>query len=292
MSSIDATSWLPRPPSSRGMNTTLPPSELNRDSDTPMHLQLRRLLHEAIVAGQFEPGDTLPAEMALAGQFRVSRATVRQALDSLERDRLIEKRKGSGSFVLRRPAPAWLLQSTGGFFDDPERRVGPNVRSVVLRAQVEPLPEWAAAALNLPVSSHGVTLERLRWVAGRLATYSLTHCPDGFATQVLSPGLERESLYERLARLGLIEVRGGRRILEAVAADDRIASLLRISSGAPVQFVESVSWDAQLNPFACHRAWVRTDHLQIEVLYGDGAGDVPALELDLRGTPGTLVGER
>lgn len=247
-----------------------------------MHLQLRRQLQEAIVRGELAPGEPLPGELALAAQFGLSRATVRQALAGLDSDRLIERRKGSGTFVLELPAPVWLLQSTSGFFDDPDRRVGPNVRSVVLRAQLERLPEWALELLGLPAGSEGVALERLRWVSGRLATHSVTFCPATFAKEVLAPGLERESLYERLVRLGLVTLRGGRRELSAVAADDRLASLLRVAVGTPLQLVESVSWGSDRRPFSCHRTWVRTDHLRIEVLFGEGTAEAPALELDLR----------
>jgi GntR family transcriptional regulator len=257
-------------------------ANIDRGSSVPLHLQLRRRLREAIVAGELATGDSLPGELALAERFRLSRATVRQALAGLESDHLIERRKGSGTFVREQPAPAWLLQSTGGFFDDPDRRVGPNVRSVVLRAQLERVPEWALQLLGLPPGSEGVALERLRWVAGRLATYSLTYCLPAFANEVLAPGLESESLYERLVRLGLVTLHGGRRELSAVAADDRLASFLRVEVGAPLQLVDSVSWGADRRPFSCHRAWVRTDHLRIEVLFGEGATDAPALELGLR----------
>jgi GntR family transcriptional regulator len=257
-------------------------ARLDRTSGTPIHTQLRRELYDAIVGGEFSPGEPLPGEVALARTYAVSRFTVRQALDELQRARLIERRKGSGTYVLDHPPPVWLLQSTEGFFGDPEHRAGPAVRTVILRAGIERLPDWAVATLDLPTGSEGVTLERVRWVGGRLATFSATHCPLVYAPSVLAPGLEHESLYERLARLRLVEVRGGRRLLSAVAADDRIAAHLQLAPGAPVQLVESVSWDAASRPFACHRAWVRTDHLQIEVLFGDGAGDSRALELYVR----------
>ena len=54
--------------------------------------------------GQLRPGDQLPPERALADQFQVSRASVREALRTLELLGIVETRAGGGTFV-RRVAP-------------------------------------------------------------------------------------------------------------------------------------------------------------------------------------------
>jgi GntR family transcriptional regulator len=60
-------------------------------------------LRAAIVAGRFPPGARLPSERALADQFDVSRATIVCALRLLRGERLIETRRGTGSWVVGRP---------------------------------------------------------------------------------------------------------------------------------------------------------------------------------------------
>jgi DNA-binding FadR family transcriptional regulator len=67
--------------------------------------------------GKIKPGDKLPAERDLAGQFGVSRSAVREALRALEVSGLIELRKGSkgGAFMLEESAP--LTQSFGDMLD-------------------------------------------------------------------------------------------------------------------------------------------------------------------------------
>lgn len=248
---------------------------LRRASGVPLHLQLKQQLEGEITRATWKPGGPLPTELALAAQYRVSRATVRQALDSLERERLITRRKGSGSYVLEPALPAWRIASAGGFFDEPNERVGPAVRSVVLRAQVEALPEWAIDALTLPTRSQGVTVERLRWVAGRLALYGINHTLLEYADAMLAPGLEHESLYARLEAVCGVRVAGGRRVIEAIPADGRLGALLQVPVGAPLARVESLSWDSERRPFECHLSWIRTDRLRIEVGIGDTG---PALE--------------
>ena len=59
-------------------------------------------LRTAIVRGRLRPGARLPSERALADEFGVSRATIVSALQLLRGERLIETRRGAGSWVRRR----------------------------------------------------------------------------------------------------------------------------------------------------------------------------------------------
>jgi len=58
-----------------------------------------------IMTGDFAVAARLPAESELAERLAVSRPIVREALGRLRDDGLVESRRGSGSYVLRRPAP-------------------------------------------------------------------------------------------------------------------------------------------------------------------------------------------
>lgn len=60
-------------------------------------------LMEAMSAGDYPESSRLPTETELAQKFGVSRPTVREALSRLRLDGLIASRRGSGSYVLRRP---------------------------------------------------------------------------------------------------------------------------------------------------------------------------------------------
>jgi len=65
----------------------------------PLHVQATKLLREAISEGIYKPGEQLPSEMALAAQMGISRPTLREALLNLEREGLIIRRHGVGTFV-------------------------------------------------------------------------------------------------------------------------------------------------------------------------------------------------
>ena len=61
--------------------------------------QVAASIRAAIVEGGFSPGDTLPAERELAGQFKVNRSSIREALHRLEATGLVEIRHGGGTRV-------------------------------------------------------------------------------------------------------------------------------------------------------------------------------------------------
>jgi GntR family transcriptional regulator len=248
-----------------------PRGRIDRRSPLPYYFQLKRLIADEIQSGRWEVGARLPSEAEFCDSFGVSRTTVRQALGELEREGALRKEKGRGTFVAEPRATSWLLQSSHGFHED-ATRAGKTVTSSVLRCELEVLPEWAADALEMPPGSHGVTLERLRSVDGQLAMYVVNHLAPQLADTVLAADLVHGSLYRTLADREGLAVAGGRRVVEAATAAEELARLLEVEPGAPLLFVESVSWDRDQRPFECYRAWHRSDGSRIEVQVVGAAG--------------------
>lgn len=70
-----------------------------------VYAALKESLREAISSGELPPGGAIPGENALAERHGISRSSVRMALGELERDGLIVKKPGKGSFVRGDEAP-------------------------------------------------------------------------------------------------------------------------------------------------------------------------------------------
>lgn len=68
----------------------------------PKYKQIYAQLHRALMANEYDTGDKLPSESELVARFGASRPTVSRALAQLEVDGLVERRAGSGTFVLPR----------------------------------------------------------------------------------------------------------------------------------------------------------------------------------------------
>lgn len=242
----------------------LPSGRIDRTSAVPFYVQLKDVLAEQVTSGRWEPGIQIPSEPLLEEHFGVSRTTVRRALDAMEREGLIRREKGRGTFVNEVRPESWFLQSSQGFYDEAVGR-GHRVTSRILRRELTELPPWAATALSLPEGSEGVSLERLRWVDDHLVMYVVNHLPPRFADAVLAADLDSGSLYRTLGRSHGVSVAGGRRIVEAVAAEDALTELLDVAPQTPLLFIESVSWDEDGVPVECYQAWHRPDRTKIEV---------------------------
>ncbi len=67
--------------------------------ELPIYRQIMRQVTDAIAGGRLRPGDKLPSQRDLAVELVISPLTVKKAYDELEREGVIETRRGRGTFV-------------------------------------------------------------------------------------------------------------------------------------------------------------------------------------------------
>jgi DNA-binding GntR family transcriptional regulator len=78
---------------------------IDRSSPLPVYFQIALDLRRRIAAGEWNSGDRTAPELELASEYAVSRVTIRQALAELVKDDLLERRRGSGTYVRERNHP-------------------------------------------------------------------------------------------------------------------------------------------------------------------------------------------
>jgi GntR family transcriptional regulator len=175
----------------------------------------RRLAHAA-------DGQAFPSEPKLAQEFGVSRMTVRAALAGLERDGLLERVPGKGSFVRKGAAgrPVGTLMS----FHDQALALGKTPRSRVVDAEIRPATPDQAAALypdDDPAAATVVAITRVRMFDDLPVAIERAAFPAGL-TALLTVDLETGSLHSALRRLGLRPSRGTSLLTARTADDDAI----------------------------------------------------------------------
>ncbi|MFM9108338.1 MAG: GntR family transcriptional regulator [Chloroflexota bacterium] len=228
--------------------------ELKRAAAIPLYRQLASILRRSIAAGGAAPGDRLPSESQLVARYGVSRITVRQALADLERDGLIQRSAGRGSFVRepRRPV-TWLPRLSG--FGDHVRAAGMTPGYRVIAAGWGDPPDAAREELGggmawevervLLADGAAVGMHQ-SWLPAWLASGS----PERFGREPLEAG----SLFAALNDAGAAPCRAVEQPSPA-AADARRARLLGIEPGTPVQRIDRRVYDARGN-----LVLVETDH--------------------------------
>ena len=102
---------------------------LDPSAPIPLYRQLAELLRQEISSGRLQPGDKIASEHELVAKFHIGRPTVRQATDLLVRTGLIERRRGSGTYVRRPQRSVDLFSPLGTIraFDHAGIRVHTNI---------------------------------------------------------------------------------------------------------------------------------------------------------------------
>lgn len=188
----------------------------------PVRHSLRARLRDMIA--DMAVGDALPSERELAERWDVARMTVRTAVDALVAEGLVERRHGSGTYVLPRPLVR-ALGLTSFSQDMRERGLVPGSRLLGFST----LPADAALARQLRIAPEEPVFHftRLRLGSGEAMAVETTWIP-----VAVVPGLaERDlagSLYEVLATRYRIEMGAARVSIEPVLPDSRVRELLGI----------------------------------------------------------------
>lgn len=180
------------------------------------------------------PGQKLPTEQALCAEFGVSRTTIRQALDVLKRQRLLQSRRGVGTRFVGAPSKPKLAAMSG---DPLHTNLGTRVRIVSL--QIVPAPSQVTAFLGQAPGTAVVRLIRVHALEAAPLSVVISYLPKALAP-ILTRAALRKPVHEVLwQRCRLLQHRSVHTVGIA-RADAEIASLLKIGLTDPVLHVRSL----------------------------------------------------
>ncbi|QEC47770.1 GntR family transcriptional regulator [Baekduia soli] len=216
---------------------------VDRSSPLPAYFQVAEDLRRRLAGGEWRTGERIAPEIALARDYAVSRVTVRQALAQLAKDDLLERKRGSGTYVRPQPLPiVYDLNLTLGAYAARLRDLGFSNRAEIIESgTLESPPAGLAATLALS--------------AGRTVTYLVRRVIineqpaaiyRSWFDAAMVPGIERSpgiqgSLSNVLAEdYGLVPVRS-ELSLEVVRSTTDEARLLDSGSDVPLLVVTSTS---------------------------------------------------
>ncbi len=128
----------------------------------PLYVRLRDQLKADILEGRLKPGDRLPSESELTVGHAVSRITVRQALNDLQKEGLVVKAHGKGSFVAQ-PAVAQDLTRLRGLAESLGGE-GRTVHGRLLSLKTVKAPAAVAERLQLAPKAPVAELHTLRYL--------------------------------------------------------------------------------------------------------------------------------
>jgi len=234
---------------------------IDKRSPLPLYAQLEALLLERIKQGEWQPNDRLPAEHELAGEYGVSKVTVRQALAHLAHAGVLRREQGRGTFVAEPRLQQGPRELTS--FSEEMRRRGLRPSSVVLEGELIAAGPSVAEKLDLRESDRVFRFKRLRLADGAPMGLQTAYVPADLAPGLLEADLAASSLYEVLSlRYGLVPVRA-REIHCARVADAEEARWLGLPQGSAVLAAERVSFLENGRPLELVYSVMRGDRYQI-----------------------------
>jgi GntR family transcriptional regulator len=199
---------------------------------TPIYVQLIMHFRQQIESGKWPLNATIPSLEELAAEFGVTRATVRQAVGFLQREKLLSSRRGRGTTVIGTPRRD-LWQSLPHAWDDLVREAD------TIQADVLELPQ----PIRLPDSpqiKHGIlapnyhVIRRLLSRDGIPYLVGTSYVDRRIVDEVGFETFQKMPIYRGIERSRHSRPIQGDQTLTLTTADAEIAYLLEIPLGAPI----------------------------------------------------------
>lgn len=239
---------------------------IDKASPLPYHYQLREIIRSEITLNRWKSGDQLPSEHQLCEMYQVSRTTVREALDALVSEGLLVREKGLGTFVSDpKYMEAWSGSAIG--FSDSITKQGFLIETRVLDMRtVTPSPR-TRKELHLGVHEDIYSLKRLRYISEQPILLVISYMPARLFPHLEDIDFTTKSLYQTFRDEYQTPVSRVKRVIEAIAADEAIASQLGVAVGFPIMYIENTAYTQDGTPIEYYTAWRRGDKARFQFEY-------------------------
>jgi len=228
--------------------------EDGRGNDVAAYKRIQTAILDRIEGGDLRPGDSVNSERELAKLHSVSLMTARHALTELERDGIVIRRQGAGTFVA---PPKIHFNKLIGFTEQMAAR-SLSASSKTLSAKVVNGQLDIASRLNLPPSAPLVRIERLRQAGSEPFSLETCYCSAERFVGLTKANLALNSLFALLERDYKLQIAHADEEIDAIAADGRIAQLFGIPMGSPMLRIRQVIFSTAAKPeiyvFGIYRA--------------------------------------
>jgi GntR family transcriptional regulator len=220
----------------------------------PLYEQIKILLTQSLIAGEWRPGESIPSEIELAGRFRVSQG---KAIDELAAENILVRRQGKGTFVATHAEPQVRHRFLRVIADTGERE---PVESHLVDCKRGKAQALVSKALGLKAGASIFTIKRLLFFSGQPIIFDEIVLPEPMfkglnAEKITAYKSSYYNLYE--SQYGVRMIRAEER-LKAVVAGPESASLLKINAGAPLLCVDRIAYTYDDRPVEWRRGYCDT----------------------------------
>src|SRR5256885_15101426 len=205
----------------------------------PRHAQIRETIRHRVLDGTYAPHSLMPSESRMMAAFGVSRITIRQALGDLQKEGLIFKVAGKGSFVAKPKAFQSLSRLQG--FGEAMTPAGYETFPQVLSPRRMKASEAVANRLALAIGTPVFEIQRLRYLNREPISVDVSYFPLALGERLAQEDLATRDIFVILENdLGQQLTHADVQI-EAISADETLARQLRIAESSPLLRIERLT---------------------------------------------------
>ena len=240
-------------------------STIDRDAPVAIHTQISDRIRLKIASGEWPPHYRLKSEPELAQELGVSRGTLRRALSTLIEEGLLRQVRGRGTFVTSTIIEPAIAQKLSTLTEDFARQ-GVVTETAVIACELMDPPKPVAALLEAGVGSRVLRLVRVR--STEQGPVALLH---NYVRADIAPGIEQQdfgsqSLFGVLEQTYRLKIASARRTFSADPASDEVSAALGLPVGAPVQYLQQVTYLDDDRPVEYSDVWIHSGRLQVTSL--------------------------
>lgn len=231
----------------------------------PLYLTVAEVVRQRIEAGAWKPGDRLPNEQDLAKELFVSRVTLREALGLLERDGLIIRRHGLGSFVERKPVSISGELSKLEPFAMGIERAGFHPTEEIVALESARIPQDLARGMSVPPNTQGYRLEMIR----RMEKVPIIYSRDFVLAGVIDPDEFRamgRNILDYLIETGRPRVEYSFLSVKAVMPDAYQQGVLLSEPLEPVVRLDGIAFTSDQKALYATTFLIRSKHYELTLL--------------------------
>jgi len=209
-------------------------------SSVPMHTQIREIVRRRVLDGTYAPHSQMPSESQMMEAFSVSRITIRQALGDLQKEGLIFKVPGKGSFVAKPKAFQNLSRLQG--FGEAMGPSGYETFSQVLSMRQVPASDVVARRLQLALGDAVYEIQRLRYLNREPISVDQSYFPLALGERLAQEDLPTRDIFVILENDFGLHLTHADVQIEAISADEFLARQLRIAESSPLLRIERLTY--------------------------------------------------
>ncbi|MBX2838939.1 MAG: GntR family transcriptional regulator [Gammaproteobacteria bacterium] len=228
------------------------------------YIQLASVFRNLIRNGDWKVGEQIPTVTTLASEYGVAGMTIRQALDILEEEGLIDRFRAKGTFVKHAPETDLWCEVETDWNGLLLSREGAEI-TVLEESKKVPAPQYIENSTIGAAADRYRYLKRLHQRAGETFLYADVFIDEKVAVKIKRPSFSKISALRLVANVKGVKIADARQILTVDTADIELSERLNIALGDPVVNILRLAIDDNGTIVLAARGSYRGDRVRIDM---------------------------